>query len=73
MATHLRSDPELARHVARARTEAVDAGEILTAPTSFESPLDAEAGGIVASWIAYGGCERAIAVIEADEPDLRAE
>lgn len=73
METDLRSDPELARLVEQARVQAAEAGELLTEPTSIESPLSDEAREIVISWLAEGGYDRAVAAIEAEDPDLRTE
>jgi hypothetical protein len=73
MATDLRSDPELARLVEQARARAAEAGELLAAPMSIESPLSDEARQIVASWLAEGGYARAVAVVEAEDPELRTE
>lgn len=73
MATDLRSDPELSTLVERARVRATEAGELLTAPMSIESPLSVEARQIVATWIDEGGYGRAVAAVEAEDPDLRTE
>jgi hypothetical protein len=73
MATDLRSDPELAKLVEQARTRAAEAGELLTGPTAIESPLSEEAREIVVSWLAEGGYDRAMAAVEAEDPELRTE
>lgn len=70
MSMRLRSDPELAAAVERARSHAETAGELRSPDPLPESELTAEARDIVASWLGDGGYDRAVAEIAADDPDL---
>jgi hypothetical protein len=71
MVTRLRSDPELAALVARARGQAEAACELrqpLAEPVTCR--LDPGAREIVVSWIRDGGYDRAVAEVVAADPDL---
>ena len=71
MALQLRSDPELAAIVERARRRAQEADELQPAGgRPFESVLEPAARELVASWVRDGGYGRAVATVVADDPDL---
>lgn len=71
MALQLRSDPELAAIVERARRRAQEADELQPpdGPPN-ESVLEPAAREIVACWVRDGGYDRAVAEVVADDPDL---
>lgn len=71
MSTRLRSDPELAAIIERARQEARAADELQPSESRFlESPLSPAAREVLASWVQDGGYDRALAEVAADDPEL---
>ncbi|MGI8807465.1 MAG: hypothetical protein ACR2KK_06430 [Acidimicrobiales bacterium] len=71
MSMRLRSDPELAAVVERARERAETVGELRAEPWSVPAlPLSPEAREIVASWASDGGYDCALAAVVVDDGDL---
>lgn len=71
MSMSLRSDPELAVVVERARDRADASGELRVQPWSASaSRLSPDARQIVTSWLNDGGYERALRAVVADDADL---
>lgn len=71
MSMRLRSDPELAAVVERARERAETMGELRAEPWSASDVLSsAEAREIVAAWASDGGYDCALAAVVIDDVDL---
>ena len=68
-------DPELAAVVARARSLAVQSGELLDGSGigDLAATVPAEARPLLAQWLRDGGYAAALAQIVADDPSLATE